>query len=153
MDAVHILYSTKKNKAICMLKDGLFSFGIWEEPGVSENGQKIRTSLCTKTQTCSFDGAGGGTRTHTVSLPKDFESSSSTIPTHRHIQFFALPRTKFRILEGSRNVRRDICSIIRYVKWIIPEYSTRFHLTYLHFESATSTISSHRQVCLYNLLT
>ncbi len=31
-----------------MFKDGLFSFGIWEEPGVSENGQKIRTSLCTK---------------------------------------------------------------------------------------------------------
>ena len=30
-------------------------------------------------------GAGGGTRTHTVSLPKDFESSSSTIPTHRRM--------------------------------------------------------------------
>ena len=29
-------------------------------------------------------GAGGGTRTHTVSLPTDFESASSTIPTHRH---------------------------------------------------------------------
>ena len=32
-----------------------------------------------------FFGAGGGTRTHTVSLPKDFESSSSTIPTHRRM--------------------------------------------------------------------
>ena len=60
---------------------------------------------------------------------------------HTGIFNFALPWTKFRILEGSRNAGRDICSIIRYVKWIIPEYSTRFHLTYLHFESTTSTNS------------
>ena len=66
---------------------------------------------------------------------------------HTGIFNFALPWTKFRILEGSQNAGRDICSIIRYVKWIIPEYSTRFHLTYLHFESTTSTIPSHRQVC------
>ena len=32
-----------------------------------------------------FYGAGGGTRTHTMSPPKDFESSSSTIPTHRQV--------------------------------------------------------------------
>ena len=30
-------------------------------------------------------GAGGGTRTHTVSPPADFESATSTIPSHRHI--------------------------------------------------------------------
>ena len=29
-------------------------------------------------------GAGGGTRTHTVSLPTDFESVTSAIPSHRH---------------------------------------------------------------------
>ena len=31
------------------------------------------------------DGAGGGTRTHTESPPADFESATSTIPSHRHI--------------------------------------------------------------------
>ena len=112
----------------------------------SFNSQKNMTLTLNISKPCFFVGAGGGTRTHTVSLPKDFESSSSTIPTHRHIQFFAPPQTKFRILEGSRNARRDICSIIRYVKWKTPEYSTQTQLTYLHFESATSTISSHRQV-------
>ena len=54
---------------------------------------------------------------------------------------FAPPRTKFRILEGSRNARRDIRSIIRYVKWKTPEYTTQTQLTYLHFESTTSTNS------------
>ena len=33
----------------------------------------------------SEDGAGGGTRTHTVSPPTDFESVTSTIPSHRHL--------------------------------------------------------------------
>ena len=32
-----------------------------------------------------FFGAGGGTRTHTESPPADFESATSTIPSHRHI--------------------------------------------------------------------
>ena len=31
----------------------------------------------------SVDGAGGGTRTHTESPPADFESATSTIPSHR----------------------------------------------------------------------
>ena len=66
---------------------------------------------------------------------------------HTGIFNFAPPRTKFRILEGSRNAKRDICSIIHYVKWKTPEYSTQTQLTYLHFESTTSTIPSHRQVC------
>ena len=30
-------------------------------------------------------GAGGGTRTHTESPPADFESATSTIPSHRQI--------------------------------------------------------------------
>ena len=30
-------------------------------------------------------GAGGGTRTHTVSLPTDFESVTSAIPSHRRL--------------------------------------------------------------------
>ena len=33
----------------------------------------------------SVDGAGGGIRTHTESPPADFESATSTIPSHRHI--------------------------------------------------------------------
>ena len=32
----------------------------------------------------SEDGAGGGTRTHTMSPSADFESATSTIPSHRH---------------------------------------------------------------------
>ena len=32
-----------------------------------------------------LSGAGGGTRTHTESPPADFESATSTIPSHRHI--------------------------------------------------------------------
>ena len=32
-----------------------------------------------------FNGAGGGTRTHTESPPADFESATSTIPSHRPI--------------------------------------------------------------------
>ena len=33
----------------------------------------------------SEDGTGGGTRTHTMSPSADFESATSTIPSHRHI--------------------------------------------------------------------
>ena len=33
-------------------------------------------------------GAGGGTRTHTESPPADFESATSTIPSHRRIKIF-----------------------------------------------------------------
>jgi hypothetical protein len=33
---------------------------------------------------CCFSGAGGGTRTHTMSPSADFESATSTIPSHRH---------------------------------------------------------------------
>ncbi len=36
----------------------------------------------------SEDGAGGGTRTHTESPPADFESATSTIPSHRRIMIF-----------------------------------------------------------------
>ena len=32
-----------------------------------------------------FSGAGGGTRTHTMSPSADFESATSTIPSHRLI--------------------------------------------------------------------
>ena len=33
---------------------------------------------------CPVSGAGGGTRTHTMSPSADFESATSTIPSHRH---------------------------------------------------------------------
>ena len=48
-----------------------------------------------------FYGAGGGTRTHTMSPPKDFESSSSTIPTHRQGDINTLKHT-------SPKIRRDM---------------------------------------------
>ena len=44
-----------------------------------------------------FYGAGGGTRTHTMSPPKDFESSSSTIPTHRQGDINTLEHTSLKI--------------------------------------------------------
>ena len=44
-----------------------------------------------------FYGAGGGTRTHTMSPPKDFESSSSTIPTHRQGDINTLAHTSLKI--------------------------------------------------------
>ena len=43
-----------------------------------------------------FYGAGGGTRTHTMSPPKDFESSSSTIPTHRQGDINTLEHTSLK---------------------------------------------------------
>ena len=43
-----------------------------------------------------FYGAGGGTRTHTMSPPKDFESSSSTIPTHRQGDINTLKHTSLK---------------------------------------------------------
>lgn len=36
----------------------------------------------------SEDGAGGGTRTHTESPPADFESATSTIPSHRPVRMY-----------------------------------------------------------------
>ena len=35
-------------------------------------------------------GAGGGTRTHTESPPADFESATSTIPSHRRTETVVL---------------------------------------------------------------
>ena len=39
-----------------------------------------------------FGGAGGGTRTHTVSLPTDFESVTSAIPSHRRLNGIIIPK-------------------------------------------------------------
>ena len=48
-----------------------------------------------------LSGAGGGTRTHTSVTPTDFESASSTIPTHRQLFSELLPPIKqSRKLEG-----------------------------------------------------
>ena len=38
------------------------------------------------------NGAGGGSRTHTVLPPRDFKSRASAIPPHQHIYFFKLER-------------------------------------------------------------
>lgn len=54
----------------------------------------------------SVFGAGGGTRTHTESPPADFESATSTIPSHRHVTrllyriFFPNARQKLRPRRG-----------------------------------------------------
>ena len=51
------------------------------------HGRKEETPDASNAEVSSVseDGAGGGTRTHTVSPPADFESATSTIPSHRHI--------------------------------------------------------------------
>lgn len=51
------------------------------------HGRKEETPDASNAEVSSVseDGAGGGTRTHTESPPADFESATSTIPSHRHI--------------------------------------------------------------------
>ena len=50
----------------------------------------------------SEDGAGGGTRTHTVSPPADFESATSTIPSHRHtVKKYISSTAKFQVFSFS----------------------------------------------------
>ena len=60
----------------------------WESPFAFERSGSNRAEGAApeKGKSCSdfpFSGAGGGTRTHTVLLPADFESATSTIPSHR----------------------------------------------------------------------
>ena len=53
----------------------------------------------------AFFGAGGGTRTHTVSPPTDFESVTSTIPSHRRA------RNSIHHLENNFKPFLGFCSI------------------------------------------
>ncbi len=58
-------------------------------------GKKKRTEILSKLP--FFYGAGGGARTHTPLPAKDFESSSSTIPTHRQMRaLYTAERQKAR---------------------------------------------------------
>ena len=54
----------------------------------------------------SEDGAGGGGRTHTVSLPTDFESVMSAIPSHRQEFLFSIihfrEKSKEKVQAGRR---------------------------------------------------
>ena len=55
----------------------------WSNEKIAINKKQVSSQLfkcCKNTR----HGAGGGTRTHTSVTPTDFESASSTIPTHRH---------------------------------------------------------------------
>ena len=58
-------------------KAGLQFAGLSCEPPIPKKKPPARGGF-------SF-GAGGGTRTHTVSLPTDFESVTSAIPSHRRV--------------------------------------------------------------------
>ena len=50
---------------------------------------------------CLF-GTGGGARTHTVSPPADFESATSTIPSHRHtVEKYISSTAKFQVFSFS----------------------------------------------------
>ena len=51
------------------------------------HGRKEETPDASNAEVSSVseDGAGGGTRTHTMSPSADFESATSTIPSHRPI--------------------------------------------------------------------
>lgn len=53
-------------------------------------------------------GAGGGTRTHTMLPPKDFESSSSTIPTHRQKRVRENPDSFYRITYPAEKCKRNV---------------------------------------------
>lgn len=55
------------------------------------HGRKEETPDASNAEVSSVseDGAGGGTRTHTVSPPTDFESVTSTIPSHRREVYYS----------------------------------------------------------------
>ena len=53
---------------------------------IKRNWTPIKIRMVSKL--VSSYGAGGGTRTHTESPPADFESATSTIPSHRRIMIF-----------------------------------------------------------------
>ena len=88
----------------------------------------------------SEDGAGGGTRTHTMSPSADFESATSTIPSHRHIFIEKLPK----ILIGENKERTHYKSYI--LLYLGSLEKSRFLSDFilpdlLAFESVTSTNS------------
>ena len=56
-------------------------------------------------------GAGGGTRTHTMLPPTDFESVTSTIPSHRHN--FVL------YVENYRKIVKCCAGIINYCRDLV----------------------------------
>ena len=91
-------------------------------------------------------GAGGGTRTHTSVTPKDFESSSSTIPTHRQI-YFSTPRQAFPgiwgdMQEGCERQMKNRSRKTLDFPGLFPTPATDGEVV---FESTTSTIPSHRR--------
>ena len=55
-----------------------------------------------------FFSADGGGRTHTVSLPMDFESTSSAIPTHRHILFLQKNNNYYTGFRGQNQEQNQI---------------------------------------------
>ena len=68
------------------------------------HGRKEETPDASNAEVSSVseDGAGGGTRTHTVSPPADFESATSTIPSHRHIvEKYISSTAKFQVFSFS----------------------------------------------------
>ena len=89
----------------------------------------------------SEDGAGGGTRTHTESPPADFESATSTIPSHRHI-----------LSRNSQNShRRELTTkAIFYCNWEALKnqgfYQISYCQTYWLLSPLRLPIPSHRQV-------
>ena len=71
--------------------------------GHEENPQ---SRLKSRAHGFSEDGAGGGGRTHTVSLPTDFESVMSAIPSHRQEFLFSIihfrEKSKEKVQAGRR---------------------------------------------------
>ena len=75
-------------------------------PRVAKRSQRFAKSPRVRANTpgwgrCLF-GTGGGARTHTVSPPADFESATSTIPSHRHtVEKYISSTAKFQVFSFS----------------------------------------------------
>ena len=99
-------------------------------------------------------GAGDRTRTGTLSPAVDFESTTSTIPSHRQLYFqWSSPKGPLRNRRSISEVHQKLLDIQFQKSIAMQSLSlTAAVRDELDFESATSTISSHRQVCYFHFL-
>ena len=91
-----------------------YSLQVWESRDCHQwKSKKFPSLLCPESledtafdamssKLADNDGTGGGARTHTVSPPADFESATSTIPSHRHtIEKYISSTAKFQVFSFS----------------------------------------------------
>ncbi len=74
-----------------LVYDNYVELRVKIKPDLSVYPDKARNKsgfLQSSHKSCGYHGAEGGTRTHTVSLPPDFESGTSAIPSLRRFSKF-----------------------------------------------------------------